>query len=553
MRDLVYAQVATISVQPGHNPRRYFDDEEFAELCSSVKENGVLQPIILRRDGNQSFFLVAGERRWRACKEVFGDSHEIPCIVITDGDDAEAVSVIENTQRADMSPAEEAQAVVRLLKKNQGDKAEVARILGWTVNKVVRRAALAVCAQEVLDALTERKISLGHAELLASVSKEKQVEVLPKILEHGVSVADLRKRLQAYSLALETAPFDRTQCLNCRHNSANQASLFTETIDHGYCSNPPCFENKVKEHVEQVRADMTEQYPHVEVVEPGAEHFTSVSAETVGVDQFQSGCKGCANFGCAVHTAPGRAGEVEAPVCFDLTCNLEKKAAFVQSQNPEPVDGTDEEEEGDDCDGEQGCELSTSTSGSTGKSTGSCCTPSRPGVSTKLVEYSRKVWEKSLILYAKHYQLENLMVFSLVAISVRPDITILSKNLKAIAPDCDRNLSSLSSLFAQGEPKAVLALLASLIRSASRSNLSDLLRFHAVDLLDFWKPDQAFLDCLTKSEIESLLDETGYAAQKGDDLKKILSGKKGEIIAKLLEDSSFVDANVLPASLAIPA
>jgi ParB family chromosome partitioning protein len=209
-----------ISVQEGFNPRKFFDNCEFQQLVLSIQAEGVIQPIIVRpvADGN-GYWVVAGERRWRAAKEA--GLTEIPAVVRNLSDrEARLIATVENSQRADMSPAEEAVAARDVLSDCGGDKAEALRLLGWSAVKFDARLLLLHAAPEVLTALTERQIKLGHAELLSQLPSDFQSATLSKILENGYSVAELKSRLASFSLDLSKATFDKTACNGCPHNSS---------------------------------------------------------------------------------------------------------------------------------------------------------------------------------------------------------------------------------------------------------------------------------------------------------------------------------------------
>jgi ParB/RepB/Spo0J family partition protein len=156
----------------GKNPREYFDPDEMAELEEGIRAaGGVLQPILVRPiTGCDLHEIIAGERRWRAAKNVLGDDYDIPVVFRQASDEAaEAMAVIENHHRADMSHAEEARAAQRQLLRNRGDRDETARAMGWSPDLLDRRLALLACTTAVLKALTERRIQLGHAELLSGI------------------------------------------------------------------------------------------------------------------------------------------------------------------------------------------------------------------------------------------------------------------------------------------------------------------------------------------------------------------------------------------------
>src|ERR1700687_2539782 len=237
-------ETASLSrIRPGKNPREFFDESEMNELAASIRSYGVLQPILVRPSGDAgAYVIIAGERRYRAAKAVFGDDYEIPIVVkdFSDGD-AEAAAIIENVHRAQMSIAEEAKAAKRLLYRNRNDREETARQLGWSAQKLDSRLALPACSNTVLRALTERKILVGHAELLAGVPPATQDNVLKGILDHKIPVAVLKAQLGKFARKLADALFDTSQCSACPPNSAMQAGVVGESLGHGFCSHSDHF------------------------------------------------------------------------------------------------------------------------------------------------------------------------------------------------------------------------------------------------------------------------------------------------------------------------
>src|SRR5438105_9261032 len=326
-------ETASLSrIRPGKNPREFFDEGEMNELAESIRSYGVLQPILVRPAGDVGqYVIIAGERRYRAAKAVFGGDYEIPIVVkdFNDGD-AEAAAIIENVHRAQMSSAEEAKAAKRLLYRNRNDREETARQLGWSPEKLDSRLALTACSDTVLKALTERKILVGHAELLAGVPPATQDNVLKGILDHNVPVAVLKAQLGKFARKLAEAIFDTAQCSSCPHNSAMQASLFGESLGEGYCQHPSHFDELTTQVVEAKAASLKDTYQVIKIVrkEDGFQplHLTADGDLGVGAQQYES-CKGCVSFGCAVSNMAGSYGEVTASLCFDASCNSKKVAA----------------------------------------------------------------------------------------------------------------------------------------------------------------------------------------------------------------------------------
>ncbi|NOS76139.1 MAG: PRTRC system ParB family protein [Methyloglobulus sp.] len=331
--------IGVIKAKEGFNPRKYFDPSEHAELVESVKENGIIQPIMVRpaSDGSGGYWVVCGERRFRAAKEA-GLAH-IPVVVREIGDaEAMVVAIIENAQRANITPAEEAQSARKVLTGCGNDRQEAMRLLGWSQSKFDSRMLLLHADQAVLDALAERKIKLGHAELLSQLPSEFQVNTLTKIISDGYTVGDLKAKLAGFSMALSKACFDKAECQNCPHNSALQASLFDDHIDGGKCANHDCFTAKTDAAMLAKKGGLAEQYAVVFLdTERTKDSYTVICQQGengVGKTQFERGCRQCAHFGALLNTSPDKIGKVTEDCCFNLDCHKGKVASYQDSLKP---------------------------------------------------------------------------------------------------------------------------------------------------------------------------------------------------------------------------
>jgi ParB family chromosome partitioning protein len=156
--------IASIVPHPGQ-PRRHFDDAALGELAASIAARGVIQPIIVRPTGNGSYQLVAGERRWRAAQRA--QLHEIPSL-IRDLDDREvmALALIENLQREDLNPIEEARAYQRLAEQEGLTQAEIARMVDKSRSHVANLQRLLVLPESVITMVEDGRLSMGHARAL---------------------------------------------------------------------------------------------------------------------------------------------------------------------------------------------------------------------------------------------------------------------------------------------------------------------------------------------------------------------------------------------------
>ena len=170
-----------------YQPRRHFDDEAFAALVGSVKEKGVLQPLLVRPDPRNPghFEIVAGERRWRAAQQA--RLHEVPAVVkeLSDRDTLE-VALVENLQREDLTPLEEAEAYRRLMEEFGHTQEALARSVGKSRSHVANMIRLLGLPEPVRRMLDEGQISAGHARAL--INAEEPVDLAQEIVRRGLNV-----------------------------------------------------------------------------------------------------------------------------------------------------------------------------------------------------------------------------------------------------------------------------------------------------------------------------------------------------------------------------
>ena len=182
-------------IEPNPNqPREHFDEASLKELAQSIKKNGILQPVVVRRKGKR-YELVLGERRLRAAR--MAGLNNIPALV-RDIDDAGLLmfALLENLQREDLNPLEEARGYARLKEQfGMGDR-EIADILGKDRSTVVNTLRLLKLPKEIKDLLAEGKITRSHARsILALDDTEEQIALARRIVEEGVSVRELEIRV----------------------------------------------------------------------------------------------------------------------------------------------------------------------------------------------------------------------------------------------------------------------------------------------------------------------------------------------------------------------
>jgi len=188
-----------------YQPRDLFDSKALGELSKSIKENGVIQPLVVRREGS-NFQLIAGERRWKAA--MLAGLKRIP-VVIKDVSDRQSLemAIIENIQRDDLSCVEEAKAYKHLMKDFMMTQEQIAIKVGKDRATVANLIRLLVLPDEIQKELLEKKISMGHARALLSMSSEKkQIDMKNRILSENLSVRqteNIMKKLKEGRASIE--------------------------------------------------------------------------------------------------------------------------------------------------------------------------------------------------------------------------------------------------------------------------------------------------------------------------------------------------------------
>ena len=196
MEELKYISPKEITANP-YQPRLHFDQEKLEELAQSIKQNGLIQPIIVRPSAVIGYELLAGERRLRACQ--LAGLEKIPVIIKELSDDELLYqSIIENLQRADLNPIEEAKSYKKLLHKGLTHE-EIASIMGKSRPYISNILRLLQLSSTIQDAIEHQQLSQGHARLLVPLSEQEQAAWLEKIQKEEMSVRKLEKELAGTS------------------------------------------------------------------------------------------------------------------------------------------------------------------------------------------------------------------------------------------------------------------------------------------------------------------------------------------------------------------
>jgi ParB family chromosome partitioning protein len=198
-------------IRPGrYQPRSVFDEEKLAELADSIRAQGVVQPVVVRPVGENEYELIAGERRWRAAQ--IAELEKIPSVIREVADEASvAMALIENIQREDLNPLEEATALRRLIDDFQMTQQEAADAVGRSRPAVSNLLRLLELMQEVKDMIDMRQIEMGHARALLSLEDPLQVQAAREVVRKRLSVREtenLVRRLQQSSRKKGTRRID---------------------------------------------------------------------------------------------------------------------------------------------------------------------------------------------------------------------------------------------------------------------------------------------------------------------------------------------------------
>ncbi len=318
---------------PGIDPRISRNATKYNSIKESIAQHGVQQAILVRPvsgDAEHDFEVVAGNTRHAATLEIGVEL--IPAMIrqMTDAE-ARVAAAIENMQRADLTPVEEAKHAQIVLADMGNDHEAVCKALDWSRTKLNSRILLSHCNEDVAEALVQDRIKIGHAELLAGVAQDKQSSILEKIIERGMSVIEARDRLFALSRDLTKAKFDTADCQNCPNNSATSRDLFDTSLEGSMCQNASCWDTKAAALIEVKLIEAQNEFGvvHTDLTLPAGAYVAlqAQGADGVGSEQI-SACVGCANYGATVSTVIGNEGAITGGLCFNKECNAEKKAAY---------------------------------------------------------------------------------------------------------------------------------------------------------------------------------------------------------------------------------
>lgn len=190
-----------------YQPRIYFDEGALKELAESIKEQGLIEPLVVRPEGH-TYEIIAGERRWRAAQ--LAGLHELPCLVNEYSDEqVMAVTLIENIQREDLNPIEEAKGYQRLSQEFYFSHDDIAKMVGKSRTHITNTLRLLMLDERVQTAIFENAITMGHGKMLVGLKPHQQHDLLKKILKHDWSARKVEQAVRALKKAPASMKRDR--------------------------------------------------------------------------------------------------------------------------------------------------------------------------------------------------------------------------------------------------------------------------------------------------------------------------------------------------------
>ena len=193
MSEVVLINVDQIQANP-YQPRSYFDEDKLNELAASIAENGLIQPIVVR-SADDHYEIIAGERRYKACQKL--GWWQIPCVVMSATEQEMAkLALIENVQRDDLSPIEEANAYKQILRMTSLTQEQLAGQVGKTQSSIANKIRLLNLSDETQQELQNKTISERHGRAMLHLTPKQQAQVVKEIKAKDLTVAETEKYIQ---------------------------------------------------------------------------------------------------------------------------------------------------------------------------------------------------------------------------------------------------------------------------------------------------------------------------------------------------------------------
>ena len=181
-----------------NQPRTVFNETKIDELAASIKENGLIQPIVVRKN-NGVYQIIAGERRYRACRLL--NMKQVPCIIEDYTDkQTQTLAIIENIQREDLNAIEEAQAYQTMMEKLKLTQNELAKRIGKSRTHITNTLRLLNLPEKIQEYVLDGSLSMGHARALITLDKERALKIAKRVIDEKLSVRDVENIVKGFEL-----------------------------------------------------------------------------------------------------------------------------------------------------------------------------------------------------------------------------------------------------------------------------------------------------------------------------------------------------------------
>ncbi|MDO5088380.1 MAG: ParB/RepB/Spo0J family partition protein [Leptotrichiaceae bacterium] len=245
-----------------NQPRKYFDDEKMEELKKSIKNNGLIQPVVVRKLNAGKYEIVAGERRYRACRDLGMETVQV--IKIDAGNSRSyEISVLENIQRENLNPIEEAESYIMLMEVYGYTQEKLAEKLGKTRSSISNKTRILKLPETVKEMVKKSELSYGHARTLLGIQENREIEELArKIISEKYSVRETEKIVKKYTEKINKNSEKKEK------NNENDVKLYKRNINQNYEENDEnnnekqFLENKLREFFEtkvSIKGDIQKQ------------------------------------------------------------------------------------------------------------------------------------------------------------------------------------------------------------------------------------------------------------------------------------------------------
>jgi ParB-like chromosome segregation protein Spo0J len=320
LANIVVSPSQLVGFKHGNVRRKKRNQQKEAEILESMKIDGIRDQVkVWIEDGTDYLQILGGYGRVEKALKL---GIEVPCKVFRVAEvDALRIHLQDNTQREDLSFVEEVDAAKQIYTHIGGDFEETRMVLGWTKTKLRERLEIAKCSPHLKSLISDNRISLGHAILLAPYPHNLQDQKADDVVTRNITVQQLKEMLGRFQIPLSTAKFNTRECEICEFNTKEQLGLFGNLDDGGKCRKNSCFKEKTNDWLESVKQEAESRYGKILFLSQiDNNQVNSVSVKSVGHEQFTDGCSKCTSNVVLISDRVGEEGLLTENQCIDQVC-----------------------------------------------------------------------------------------------------------------------------------------------------------------------------------------------------------------------------------------